>query len=73
MNIDTTDPKCIEALAEACAVVPARTIIEQALREVIDADRAGCLAAIKAIPGRDKRHDAALTKAENAIRARGGK
>lgn len=42
MTLDTTDPAFIETLAKACAATPLQSIIANALRDVIHAERQAC-------------------------------
>jgi hypothetical protein len=85
MNIDTTDPKFITALAKACALTPTPSLIAQALREVIDAEREACEAKLEAIRveffrSHRQTHDQrtfdamqGVIRCRDAIRQRGGK
>jgi len=68
MNIDTTDPEFITALAKACALTPTPSLIAQALREVIDAEREACLRVAVAV--RDKYERLSRAEASPKVRNR---
>ncbi|MFA6046554.1 MAG: hypothetical protein WC718_16335 [Phycisphaerales bacterium] len=71
-----SEPTIAELRAIYAQGAGADEISADGFRALFDAGRAAereeCLAAVKAIQGRSITHDRALTKAENAIKARNG-